>query len=76
VYTAYAVAALQMMLAALEKSDGSREGVTKALAGATADTVVGPITFDENGDPVDKFESIFQAKGGAWTFVEQFKAPS
>jgi len=76
VYTAYAVAALQMMLAALEKSDGSREGVTKALAGATADTVVGPITFDENGDPKDKFESIFQGKGGSWAFLEQFKAPS
>jgi len=76
VYTAYAVAALQMMLAALEKSDGSREGVTKALAGATADTVVGPITFDQNGDPKDKFESIFQGKGGSWAFLEQFKAPS
>jgi len=69
VYTAYAVAALQ-------KSDGSREGVTKALAGATADTVVGPITFDQNGDPKDKFESIFQGKGGSWAFLEQFKAPS
>jgi branched-chain amino acid transport system substrate-binding protein len=76
VYTAYAVAALQMMLAALEKSDGTREGVTGALAGASADTVVGPITFDENGDPADKFESIFQGKSGAWEFVEQFKAPS
>jgi branched-chain amino acid transport system substrate-binding protein len=76
VYTAYAVAALQMMLAALEKSDGTREGVVKALAGATADTVVGPITFDENGDPKDKFESIFQGKGGSWAFVEQFKAQS
>jgi branched-chain amino acid transport system substrate-binding protein len=76
VYTAYAVAALQMMLAALEKSDGSREGVTGALAGASADTVVGPITFNENGDPKDQFESIFQGKGGNWTFVEQFKAPS
>jgi branched-chain amino acid transport system substrate-binding protein len=75
VYTAYAVAALQMILAALESSDGTREGVANALAGASADTVVGPITFDENGDPVDKFESIFQAKSGAWTFVEQVAAP-
>jgi branched-chain amino acid transport system substrate-binding protein len=74
VYTAYAVAALQMMLAALEKSDGTREGVTGALAGASADTVVGPITFDENGDPKDKFESVFQGKGGNWEFVEQIAA--
>ena len=65
-----------MMLAALEKSDGTREGVTKALAGDTADTVVGPITFDQNGDPKDKFESIFQGQGGSWVFLEQFKAPS
>jgi branched-chain amino acid transport system substrate-binding protein len=74
VYTAYAVAALQMLLAALEDSDGTREGVTSKLLAAQADTVVGPIKFDENGDPADKFESIFQGKGGAWTFVEQFKA--
>jgi branched-chain amino acid transport system substrate-binding protein len=74
VYTAYAVAALQMMLAALEKSDGTREGVTSQLLKAQADTVVGPIKFDENGDPADKFESIFQGKGGSWTFLEQFKA--
>jgi branched-chain amino acid transport system substrate-binding protein len=76
VYTAYAVAALQMMLAALEASDGTREGVVGALAKAKADTVVGPISFDENGDPADKFESIFQGKGGSWAFVEQFKAQS
>ena len=63
-----------MMLAALEKSDGTREGVTGQLLKAQADTVVGPIKFDENGDPADKFESIFQGKGGSWTFLEQFKA--
>jgi branched-chain amino acid transport system substrate-binding protein len=76
VYTAYAVAALQMMLAALEASDGTRQGVVDNLLTAQADTVVGPIKFDENGDPADKFESIFLGKGGAWTFVEQFKATS
>jgi branched-chain amino acid transport system substrate-binding protein len=75
VYTAYAVAALQMLLAALEDSDGTRESVTENLLSAQADTVVGPISFDENGDPADKFESIFQAKGGSWEFVEQVAAP-
>jgi branched-chain amino acid transport system substrate-binding protein len=74
VYTAYAVAALQMLLAALEDSDGTRESVTENLLSAQADTVVGPISFDENGDPADKFESIFQAKGGSWEFVEQVAA--
>jgi branched-chain amino acid transport system substrate-binding protein len=76
VYTAYAVAALQMMLAALENSDGTRQSVVENLLSAQADTVVGPIKFDENGDPADKFESIFQGKGGNWTFVEQFAAAS
>jgi branched-chain amino acid transport system substrate-binding protein len=75
VYTAYAVAALQVLLAALEQSDGTREGVTEQLLQVSTDTVVGPISFDENGDPAEKFESIFQAKGGKWTFVEQFAAP-
>jgi branched-chain amino acid transport system substrate-binding protein len=75
VYTAYAVASLQMLLAALESSDGTREGVTEQLLKAQADTVVGPISFDENGDPADKFESVFQAKDGNWEFVEQIAAP-
>jgi branched-chain amino acid transport system substrate-binding protein len=75
VYTAYAVAALQMILAALEASDGTRESVTENLLSAQADTVVGPIEFDENGDPAEKFESIFQARSGSWEFVEQVSAP-
>jgi len=75
VYTAYAVAAVQMLLSAIEESDGTRESVTENLLSAEADTVVGPLSFDENGDPADKFESIFQAKGGKWVFVEQFAAP-
>jgi branched-chain amino acid transport system substrate-binding protein len=75
VYTAYAVAAVQMLLSAIEQSDGTRESVTENLLSAEADTVVGPLSFDENGDPADKFESIFQAKGGKWVFVEQFAAP-
>jgi branched-chain amino acid transport system substrate-binding protein len=75
VYTAYAVAAVQMLLAAIEQSDGTRESVTENLLSAEAETVVGPLSFDENGDPAEKFESIFQGKGGKWTFVEQVAAP-
>ena len=74
VYTAYAVGALQVILAALEASDGTREGVTEQLFQVSTDTVIGPISFDENGDPAEKFESVFQGKGGAWTFVEQVAA--
>jgi branched-chain amino acid transport system substrate-binding protein len=74
VYTAYNVAALQVILAALEASDGTRDGVTEQLFNVEVDTVVGPLSFDENGDPAEKFESIFQAKGGEWTFLEQVAA--
>jgi branched-chain amino acid transport system substrate-binding protein len=75
VYTAYAVAALQVILAALESSDGTRESVTEQLFDVSVDTVVGPISFDESGDPAEKFESIFQDQSGAWEFVEQVSAP-
>jgi branched-chain amino acid transport system substrate-binding protein len=75
VYTAYAVAATQALLAAIEASDGTRDSVTEQLLGVQVDTVIGPLSFDENGDPAEKFESIFQAKGGEWTFVQQFAAP-
>jgi branched-chain amino acid transport system substrate-binding protein len=74
VYTAYNVAALQVILAALEKSDGTRESVAEQLLQTSTDTVVGPISFDENGDPAEKFESVFQGKNGAWAFVEQVAA--
>jgi hypothetical protein len=33
--------------------------------------VVGPIAFDENGDPQEKFETIYQAKGGKFTFSDR-----
>ena len=69
-YTAYAVGT-PVILAALEGFDGTREGVTEQLFQVSTDTVIRPISFDENGDPAEKFESVFQGKGGAWTFVEQ-----
>jgi branched-chain amino acid transport system substrate-binding protein len=74
VYTAYAVGALQVILAALEASDGTREGVTNALPDVSVDTVIGPIAFDENLDPQEKFESVFQGRSGTWEFVEQVSA--
>jgi hypothetical protein len=48
--------------------------VTEQIFNVSVDTVIGPISFDENGDPAEKFESVFQGKGGTWTFVEQVAA--
>ena len=46
--------ALQVILAALEASDGTREGVTEQLFQVSTDTVIRPISFDENGDPAEE----------------------
>ena len=58
------------LLAAIAESDGSREDVTAKLFEVSADTVVGQLSFDENGDPADKVESIYEATDGAWAWKE------
>jgi branched-chain amino acid transport system substrate-binding protein len=72
VYTIYAGAAAQVLLEAIANSDGSRESVTQAMFEVNLeDTIVGPMSFDENGDPATKFETVYQAKGGEFVFVER-----
>jgi branched-chain amino acid transport system substrate-binding protein len=72
VYTLYAAAAAQVLLDAIAKSDGSREDVlAKVFEVDLPDTVVGPMSFDENGDPETKFETIYEAKNGTFTFLER-----
>jgi len=73
VYTAYGAAAAQALVAAIEASDGTREDVVAKLFEVDIpeeEGIVGPMSFDENGDPENGLMSIFQAKGGKWTFVE------
>jgi hypothetical protein len=57
-------------VAAIEASDGTKEGVLDKLFGVNTDTVVGPMSFDENGDPASKVESVYLAKGGKWEWQE------
>jgi branched-chain amino acid transport system substrate-binding protein len=72
VYTIYAAACAQAVVEAIANSDGSRESVLEQLFQVNLDdTVVGPIAFDENGDPQEKFETIYQAKGGKFTFSDR-----
>jgi branched-chain amino acid transport system substrate-binding protein len=48
----YAAAATEVLLAAIARSDGTRAGVTRALAATQVpDGVLGPFGFDRNGDP-------------------------
>jgi branched-chain amino acid transport system substrate-binding protein len=70
VYTTYAAASAQVLLAAIEASDGTQQGVIDQLFQVNTDTVVGPMSFDENGDPAQKVESVYLAENGVWAWQE------
>jgi ABC-type branched-subunit amino acid transport system substrate-binding protein len=58
---------------AISRSVGSREDVVaKLFETDIADGIVGPMAFNENGDPKGGLISIFQAEasGPPWKFVE------
>jgi branched-chain amino acid transport system substrate-binding protein len=72
VYTIYAAAAAQVLLDAISRSDGTREDVVAKLFETNlADSVVGPLEFDANGDPKAGTESIYSATGGNWSWKEE-----
>jgi ABC-type branched-subunit amino acid transport system substrate-binding protein len=70
VYTVYAATSAQVLLEAIANSDGSREDVIAKLFEVNVDTAVGTLSFDENGDPAEKVESIYAAENGQWTWKE------
>jgi len=71
VYTAYGAAAAQALVDAIGRSDGTREDVVaKLFETQIEDGVVGPMSFDDNGDPESSLISIFQGQDGAWGFVQ------
>jgi branched-chain amino acid transport system substrate-binding protein len=71
VYTAYGAAAAQALIDAISRSDGTREDVVaKLFETDITDGIVGPMSFNDEGDPENGLISIFKAEGGAWTFVE------
>ena len=77
-FAMYGVAAMQVIMAAIEKSDGTRLGVTNAVFEGEGITIPADkaITGKEikinpaDGDVVAKDVSILQLKGGAETFVQ------
>jgi len=72
VYTIYAAACAQVVTEAIANSDGSRESVVEQMMQVDIpDSVVGPMAFDDNGDPREKFETIYQAKGGKFQFHDR-----
>ncbi len=71
VYTIYAAASMQVALDAIARSDGTREDVlAKVFETNIPDSVVGPLTFNEQGDPAGGTESVYKATRGAWAFQE------
>jgi len=71
VYTAYGAAAAQALIDAIGRSDGTREDVVaKLFETDISDGIVGPMSFNDEGDPENGLISIFKAEGGKWTFVE------
>ena len=73
VYTAYAAAAAQVLIDAIGRSDGTREDVVAKVFDANiTDGIVGPMSFNPDGDPTSGLISIFQAEasGPPWKFVE------
>jgi branched-chain amino acid transport system substrate-binding protein len=71
VYTAYGAAAAQALVDAIGRSDGTREDVVaKLFETDITDGIVGPMSFNADGDPENGLISIFKAEGGNWTFVQ------
>jgi branched-chain amino acid transport system substrate-binding protein len=69
VYTAYGAAAAQVLLDAIGRSDGTRQDVVaKLFETSIEDGIVGPMSFDENGDPESRLLSIFKGIDGTWAF--------
>ncbi|WP_088281400.1 branched-chain amino acid ABC transporter substrate-binding protein [Kineosporia sp. A_224] len=77
-FALYGVAATQVILAAIEKSDGTRKSVTEAVLSGDGITIPADksVTGKEikidpaTGDVTSKDVSILQMKGGAETFLQ------
>ena len=62
--------AAQVFLAAIGASDGSRAGVTDQLFKVKANTVLGPMKFNQNGDVTSNPVTIYKIKGGKSTTLK------
>jgi branched-chain amino acid transport system substrate-binding protein len=69
-WTIFAAGATQVLLDAIARSDGTRKSVVaKLFATNRVPTVLGPMSFDGNGDPKWATEALFKAKRGNWVYV-------
>jgi len=67
-YSVYAAQAAEVLLAAIERSDGSRASIASELFNTDVkDGILGTFTIDANGDTTSNPVSIYQIKNGKQT---------
>ena len=70
-YTAYAAQAAQVLLEAVERSDGTRPSVSQELFNTDVKGgILGDFSIDENGDTTLGTVTFFQVRSGAPEFVK------
>jgi branched-chain amino acid transport system substrate-binding protein len=75
-YSNYGATAMQVMLAAIAKSDGSRASATKGLFNVSvATSPIGGFTLNKNGDTNQGAISFYQIKGGQAVFKKLISPP-
>jgi YVTN family beta-propeller protein len=74
--SAYAATATEVLLDAVARSDGTRASVVRALHTTDlADTPVGPMRFDRNGDALAPAVSIFRVRTDGATVLDRVIRP-
>ena len=76
-YTPYAAAATQVLLQAIQASDGTRASIASHLFGVTVtNSVLGTFSIDQNGDTNQGSMTIDEAKGGKLVTYKVLTPPS
>ena len=75
-YSAYAAQAAQVLLTAIEKSDGTRKAVAENLLNTkVTDGILGSFTINSNGDTSSNPVTIYKIKGGDQTTYKTITPP-
>jgi len=75
-YSAYAAQAAQVLLTAIENSDGTRKSVTEQLLKTkVTDGILGSFTINADGDTNSNPVTIYQIKGGKQTTFKTIVPP-
>jgi len=72
IYAAPAYDATNIVIAALRRAAAPDRESVRQLIAATKDYpgVIGPTSFDENGDTTNRVIAVFTPRDGAWTFLD------